>query len=47
MFQKIVEIQKQIVVQIEEEQKIVEANKKLMDIFQQKIEAKIKSIYEG
>jgi type I restriction enzyme M protein len=39
------EIQKQIVAKIEEEQKIVEANKKLIDLFQQKIEAKIKSIY--
>jgi len=35
------------VAKINEEQKIVEANKKLMDIFQQKIEAKIKSIFEG
>jgi len=40
-----IEIQKQIVEKIEEEQKIVEANKKLIDLFQQKIEAKIKSIY--
>jgi type I restriction enzyme M protein len=40
-----IEIQKQIIFKIEEEQKIVEANKKLIDIFQQKIEAKIKSIY--
>lgn len=40
-----IEIQKQIVAKIEEEQKIIEANKKLIDLFQQKIEAKIKSIY--
>ncbi|MCG2687022.1 restriction endonuclease subunit S, partial [Candidatus Parcubacteria bacterium] len=39
------EIQKRIVAEIEEEQKIIEANKKLIDLFQQKIEAKIKSIY--
>lgn len=39
------EVQKQIVAKIEEEQKIIEANKKLIDLFQQKIEAKIKSIY--
>ena len=39
------EIQKQIVAKIEEERKVVEANKKLIDLFQQKIEAKIKSIY--
>lgn len=39
------EIQKQIVAEIEEEQKIIEANKKLIDLFQQKIEAKIKTIY--
>ena len=39
------EIQKQIVAKIEEEQKIVESNKKLIDLFQQKIEVKIKTIY--
>lgn len=39
------EIQKQIVAKIEDERKIVEANKRLTDLFQQKIEAKIKSIY--
>lgn len=39
------EVQKQIVAKIEEEQKIVEANRKLIALFQQKIEAKIKSIY--
>lgn len=39
------EIQKQIVAKIEDERKIVEANRKLIDLFQQKIEAKIKSIY--
>jgi type I restriction enzyme M protein len=39
------EIQKQIIAKIEDERKIVEANRKLIDLFQQKIEAKIKSIY--
>jgi restriction endonuclease S subunit len=39
------EIQKQIVAKIEEEQKMVEANKKLMDIFQQKIKDKIAEIW--
>lgn len=39
------EIQKQIVAKIEDERKIVEANRKLIVLFQQKIEAKIKSIY--
>ncbi len=39
------EIQEQIVAKIEEERKVVETNKKLIDLFQQKIEAKIKSIY--
>ncbi|MDP2638762.1 MAG: N-6 DNA methylase [Candidatus Azambacteria bacterium] len=39
------EIQKQIVAKIEDERKIVEANRKLIDLFQQKIEARIKSIY--
>ena len=39
------EIQKQIVAKIEDERKIVEANRKLIDLFQHKIEAKIKSIY--
>lgn len=42
-----IETQKQIVAKIEEEQKIVEANTKLIGLFQQKIEAKIKSIYES
>jgi len=32
---------------INEEQKIVEANKKLMDIFQQKIETVIAKLWEG
>lgn len=39
------EIEDQLTTKIGEEQKIVEANKKLIDLFQQKIEAKIKSIY--
>ena len=42
-----IETQEQIVAKIEEEQKIVEANKKLIDIFQQKIDVKIKSIYKS
>jgi len=37
--------QKDIVARIQEEEKLVEANKKLIDLFLQKIEAKIKSIY--
>jgi len=40
-----IETQKQIVAKIEDERKIVEANRKLIALFQQKIEAKIKSIY--
>lgn len=40
-----IEIQKQIIAKIEDERKIVEANRKLVDLFQQKIEAKIKAIY--
>jgi len=39
------EIQKQIVAKIEDERKIVEANRKLADLFHQKIEKKIKTIY--
>jgi type I restriction enzyme M protein len=42
-----IEIQKQIVDKLEEEQNIVEANKKLIGLFQQKIDNKIKSIYES
>ena len=39
------ETQKQIVAQIEEEQKLVEMNKKLIEIFEQKIKDKIKEIW--
>lgn len=39
------EIQKQIVAQIEEEQKLVEANKKLIELFEQKIKDKIKEVW--
>jgi type I restriction enzyme M protein len=38
-------IQKQIVAQIEEEQKLVEANKKLIEIFEEKIKAKIAEVW--
>ena len=38
-------IQKQIVAQIEEEQKLVEANKKLIEIFEGKIKAKIAEVW--
>lgn len=38
-------IQKQIVSQIEEEQKLVEANKKLIEIFEGKIKAKIAEVW--
>ncbi len=38
-------IQKQIVAQIEEEQKLVEANKKLIEIFEEKIKAKITEVW--
>jgi type I restriction enzyme M protein len=37
--------QKQIVAQIEEEQKLIEANKKLMEIFEGKIKAKIAEVW--
>lgn len=39
------EIQKQLVAQIEEEQKIVEANKKLIEIYEGKIKAKIAGVW--
>jgi len=38
-------IQKQIVAQIEEEQKLVEANKKLVEIFEGKVKAKIAEVW--
>lgn len=38
-------IQKQIVAQIEKEQKLVEANRKLIEIFEGKIEAKIAEVW--
>jgi hypothetical protein len=38
-------IQKQIVAQIEEEQKLVEANRKLIEIFEEKIKAKIAEVW--
>jgi type I restriction enzyme M protein len=38
-------IQKQIVAQIEEEQKLIEANKKLIEIFEEKIKAKIAEVW--
>ncbi len=39
------EVQKQIVAQIEEEQKLIEANKKLIEIFEGKIKAKIAEMW--
>ncbi len=39
------EIQKQIVAKIQEEQKIVEANKKMIEIFEKKIEEKINEVW--
>lgn len=41
------EIQKQIVTQLEEERKLVEANKRLVEVFEQKIKDKIRKIWEG
>lgn len=38
-------VQQQIVAQIEEEQKLVEANKKLIEIFEEKIKAKIAEVW--
>ena len=38
-------IQKQIVAQIEEEQELVEANKKLIEIFERKIKTKIAEVW--
>lgn len=38
-------VQKQIVAEIEEEQKLVEANKKLIEIFEDKIKAKIAEVW--
>jgi type I restriction enzyme M protein len=40
-----IDIQKQIVLQIEEEQKLVEANNKLIHIFEQKIKDKISEVW--
>ena len=39
------EVQKQIVAKIEEEQKLVEANKKLIEIFEQKIKERIAKVW--
>lgn len=39
------EIQKQIVAQIEEEQKLIQANKKVIAVFEQKIKDKIKEVW--
>jgi len=38
-------VQEQIVSQIEEEQKLVEANKKLIEIFENKTKAKIAGVW--
>lgn len=40
-----IETQKQIVAQIEEEQKLIEANKKLIEVFEQKVKDKIREIW--
>lgn len=40
-----IDIQKQIVSQIEEEQKLVESNKRLIDIFEKKIKCKISEVW--
>jgi len=39
------EVQKQIVAQIEEEQKVVEANQKLMELYQAKIKSKLAEVW--
>ncbi len=38
-------VQRQIVAEIEEEQKLIEANKKLIEIFEGKIKAKIAEVW--
>lgn len=40
------EIQKQIMTKIEEEQKVIEANKRMIEIFEKKIEKKIKEVWK-
>jgi type I restriction enzyme M protein len=40
------DIQKQIVARIEEEQKLVDANKKLIELYQGKIKEKIDEVWE-
>lgn len=40
-----IETQKQIIAQIEEEQKLIESNKKLIEIFEEKIKAKIANLW--
>lgn len=42
-----IDIQNKLVNRIEEEQKIVEANKRMIELFEMKIEAKVKSIWES
>jgi restriction endonuclease S subunit len=39
------QVQKQIISQVEDEQKLVESNKKLIDIFEQKIKDKIAEVW--
>jgi type I restriction enzyme M protein len=42
-----IDVQQQIVAQIEEEQKLVDSNKKLIELFEKKIQDKISEIWEG
>lgn len=42
-----IEVQKKIVVKVEEEQKLIEANKQIVSIFEQKIKEKISEVWGG
>ncbi len=42
-----IDVQKKLVDKIEEEKKIVEANKRMIEIFKKKVESKVKSIWES
>jgi type I restriction enzyme M protein len=42
-----IDIQKEAILQIEEEQKLVETNKKLIQLFEQKIKDKIEEVWGG
>jgi len=41
------ETQKQIVVQIEEEQKAIDSSKKLIELFEKKVQDKISEVWES